>query len=99
MEGGCCEIGKRDCTWGYVALLNWYSGMYVGFQIFIMLVFKMGFFFFLVFTLSSQGLLQCLGRTYCLHLQDGSLIQVDAGQKIQVHVLVYKAVCRDQAAL
>jgi hypothetical protein len=24
---------------------------------------------------------------------------VDAGQKIQVHVLVYKAVCRDQAAL
>jgi len=56
-------------------------------------------FFFLVFTLCSQGLLQCLGRMYLLHLQSGSLIQVDAGQKNQVHVLVYKAVCRDQAAL
>jgi hypothetical protein len=43
-EGDCCRIGKCDCMWGYVALLNWYSGMYLGFQIFIMAVFQMGFF-------------------------------------------------------
>ena len=40
-----------DCMWGYVAPLNWYCGMCLGFHVFIMAVFQMGGFFFFLFSL------------------------------------------------